>query len=353
MYLHIRSDIKSGYSDMCRKISEYNFPAMILDGDRYIKERNEYADTKVLPVRKGARIDKYLSESDLEKVKTLSVGEQADIDLGLPSVFGTVIFRAQDYYLLIGREFTALLKKHVFELYNRMPGYDKCISIGMEMAMSDSDRNALKKCFGDIARINLHLKEFFGTVSGSYQNDFVPFNAGETANNVISCAKDIIKPFFIQQQGFPPEKALFTRGSETDFIMILAAMISFAFKHSSRGNMIVSLEHRNGEIETEIQLDSTLESATIAKLVSSRFKTEDFGRENGIMFFDMYLLELMADRNMWDFTITESTDICGRIFISLRVPEYEERKAETLRDSSPLGLFEIVRAELGSGPFKK
>lgn len=346
MYLHIRSDIDSSYSDMCRKISEYRFPAIILDNDRYIRERNEYAGTAVIPVRKGARIDRYLSVSDAEEVKALRKGEQTEINLGFPSVFGTVIFRAEDYYLLVGREFTVLLRKHVSELYSRMPGYDRCISIGMERAGCGSDRNALKKCFGDITRMNFHLKEFFRTVSGDYHSDSVPFNVVSACRNVVSCAKRIIKPFCIRESGFQNGDAIFTLGSEDDFIMLLSAVIAFSVKYNSRDRMSVSLENRSGEIRVRACFDSTMEKETVSKLSESRFRSEDFGKENGILFFDIYLLELIADRNMWDFAISESFDVCGRLIVSLTVPEYKERKAGILRDSCPSELSAIVRREL-------
>lgn len=343
MRLHIRSDINESYDEMCVRIADYDFPAILLDEERYIRERNSRARMQVIPVRKGTKLDKYLTERNIAVLDAMKPGEVANIDLELPNLFGAMAFRAESYYLIICSAVTASLRKHTFEAYRFIPGYDRSILIDIDKSSENSEE--VRTNYGKIVRFQSHMCEFVRIISGGRPDSRHPFGVSAVSETVFSMAKDMLSQLAFTVNIGPITPGLFTDGSERDFAMMLSSMLAVSVKYSARDKLTIGMNRDANDIRLVVTIDSKLDSELISSLASGRFRSDDFSSEYGVLKFDIYLMELIADGNLWDFSAVGESGAYGKLSLCLTVPVYSGRSAGMLRDSEPINARDMLMNE--------
>ncbi len=336
-FAHLDSCIDS----MSHQLSQHEHPILLLDDDRILRYRNKSADMRTVPIRIGTRIDNFLSQEDLAAIKALNPGELADVDLKLPSVFGTSMVRGNGFFVLVCSVVTVSLRRHINEIMSLIPGYQRqmYISAGGN-ACSDGESNR------SVLRFYAHLTEYLRILAGSPRDQKRPFSVTAVSEGLFDLAREYLAPACFTVGVGKIRYGLFSKGSEQDFAMILSVMLSVSLLYGVGTGVSVSVDCNNGKISFETVFDSCLDAEDLEKLSAGRFENGDFLKENGELMFDVYLLGLIADCNLWDFSVKTDPAVWGRAVFRLELCEHKYETEPLLRDPKPEYLKEILLREL-------
>lgn len=340
MELGIFAHLDSCFETMSQRLSEHSHPALLFDENRVLRYRNKNADMRTVPIRIGTRLDGFLSQEDIVAIKSLKKGEFADVDLKLPVVFGSSVFRGEGYFVLVCSVMTAALRRHIKEILAMLPGYDRRTEICCGASMLSDTAYDRKLC-----RFYAHISEFLRILSGAPRESRRPFSATAVSEHLFAMAREQLGGNVGITVGTLFGE-LYSCGSEADFAMLLSGMLSLTLAHSASFSVVVKVELSHGVISFETSADGRLEPEFLKKLCTGRYKTEDFSGENGELMFDIYLMQLIADCNMWHFSVFGDPSVCGRFSFRLELREHTCGAEPILRDPTPDRLRQILLTEL-------
>ncbi|MBO5870640.1 MAG: hypothetical protein J6Q89_07825 [Clostridia bacterium] len=328
MFINIRTVCGLLPDELAEKLNMLEYPAVLLDKDLKVVSKNNEANGFARFLRKGAKISRFLPEGDETKVKNMISGDTLVSSISANGIsFRVNIIHGFDCYLVILHAESAGLRDGVASKYMRMSGYDVDITepekpskqpkmpIGLERIIE----NALLK------HSSPHSLPFFNSAAiiKGLTNELQ--KANKTLSDRIKCSV--------------AENELISEGNEKDFILILAFMISLCLDFSEDD---IFLEAKNEKDELVFRVSSNVDASVygVARLASL---SKGFGNsENGFEESDFYayLLKLLSDGNLWDFSIDCHS---GKLNFTLRTPYVRSGEEFMVRDISAEFIINVVK----------
>ncbi len=330
MVINIRTACGYLPDELAEKLNMLEYPAVLLDKDLKVTAKNGEAFGFVPFLRRGTKITRFLPEGDEAKVK-----EMITCDTLISSInkdgksFRVNIICGFDCYLVILRPESASLRAEVFSKYEKMSGYEADITEpetftdrkqGKSSGIADLIEPALYK------HLSPHPLPFF--------------NSSAILNAFLSELERAFPNYRSRIKSSISEEELISEGDEKDFILIIAFMISLCLDFSESQ---VSLEAEKDQNELVFRVSANADESVydVARLVSL---SKGFANSaDGFNESDLraYMLKLLADGNLWDFSIGYNG---GRLDFTLRTPYVKRGEEFMVRDISAAFVVKVIKA---------
>lgn len=338
MRIQIKTDLALGTEALSGILEDYSVPAFIVDNDLFIREKNTAASA-CPTMRKGRRLNSLLTTSKCAEIRLLRTGERLDLELDHNLYMWAVIFRAKDCYLLLAKAITPYLRSRTLALIDRLEGYESELRIALPRPES-----GLPLPYSRLLRFQSHVFEFVRLLTAGPSQDGCAFSATSLATSVFGLARELLFPKAVTLRTDSVGESVYTYGSQKDFAFLLSAMIANA----------ISITCTDVRLSAACSADTGVFSVSFVPemneddlgLLYGGYRTGDFSSEYGELLFDIYLMELIAESNLWDFCVCEDETSPDRVCFTLTVDASGVSDVLLLRDVNMTEASFILKREL-------
>lgn len=311
-------------SALVSRVAEMEEPAILLGDDLKIIAKNKRASALFFDLRRGRGISKFLAEGAESKIVQMQPQEVVYTELisGVTH-YGAAVIRAEGCFLIIIRPASSDLRTSLEAIYSKSSGYD--------IELPEPDIESPNPKMQKLIKRTMHA---LGTARGL------------RFFNVSDVVKSIIREISAYSNGYASginvsviDRELISVGSEYDFAMIVAYIISFFIGASDNRNINIEVFGNQNEISVNMSAVTHFAPYEIARIVSGRFDCNmetDLGSDE----YWFRLIKLLTDGNLWDFDINGGEN--GELSFTLRLPHAEKREGFALHDISPEYIREII-----------
>lgn len=343
MIIGIRTDGVFSLSELKADKEFFGMPILIMDDALKIVAKNKEASMYTSDIRIGAKLNRFIPESDIDKIKDMRSGEILLTSVNTEGAECRVnVLRGIDCRVAVLYPVGGGVFKGINEKYGRMSGYDLKLSKASPMQIPKSDSHCVH---GGIAEIVDRL------ASEHTVSQRLPFfDSGSVFARIVSETKALSPCCSSRLICVPPGEKLITAGSERDFALMAAFAVAFC------------LDCSDGEVyASALKLDDRIEvtvACEIGALIPDMSKVTEFRKYFGGLKGEMsepafwaYLLRLFADSNLWELDVRVSGG--NRLEFIVRMPFIKSGEEFWVRDFYDCFVHDILLAFLGVSDDKK
>lgn len=344
-----------------KELDLFPYPAVLLNDKRILTGRNQHVNTRILPLRVGVRFDRYLSRQDQQRLANLPIGGELFLDIRMPNVYGAIALRAEDGYLIALRDITAHMMRYVNDLTTNSVHFfgdlNEQVDTLQQVAARETDmfRQIRRNCRRTL-RCQMELATYFRVTAGDLRKDQF-CEVTELVHSVLSCAVKLLRPNGITLMDHLPKNSpsIIVRANFEDLRYAIAAMLSVAMTSLAGSQITVDCHHTESQYTILMGFEPLISQQTLEQMLSGYYRGEVLNGMNRDLFFDLLLLQMLAETSGWHFYIHESGCSGGVLDMILSVPIEASEHPLMLRqpydDSGLLDLFLGDRLERGEQPF--
>lgn len=342
-------------ADFRKYADKLSYPALMIDKDYIIRYKNKLCTNRLIPLRIGTCIDKFVSPYDFNRIQEQKSGEVLRICIELPALYGVFCYRGDNCCLLGIRTLSVSLQNRIDELLRLNSDLTESVlcQLGVLSAKSGEKgiAESIKNKSNRIIRSQQHISEFLRIVNGVKTTKTKVCDIVPILDTVLGSLKTTLRPLGIQiaynMHIAPichPRVLLF----ETDFNMILCLMINNAIRISRTDKIQVDISVISDRIYISILTASVLSEKNAKTICQGEFEEETFFNPDGWMFFELSLINKLCEYYLWDFKVSAPGSDFSRLQFSLSLPEDDSKKNTPIVRASELTkkkLAEIISLE--------
>lgn len=331
------------------------YPVLVTNAERIITHRNPCVNTRELPLRRGASIDRYLSRVDRRKISELAVGEETFVDVRMPNAYGALVLRTVDGYYLALRNVTAHMLQYVQQLTDQTMlfygQFDRQILAAQEkQAEQQAELDVMHRVYRRTLRSQVKLATYFRVTAG--RKELTEF--GELlapVRSLLTAAEELLRAGGIRLATSQDveTKSQYVGTNAQDVRYALMTMLSIALEGRASDRIMADYRRADGDFTVMISFEPTYEREIVDRILSGYYRGAELGSFYGHTFFDLLLLQLLAEANGWRFSVTESGCNGGVLDMVLSIPLRSDRPPLSLHqpqdDESFLRLFLFDKIE--------
>ncbi len=281
-------------------------PAIILDDSLKVVAKNKNATRIFQNLRKGRAVGGMVLPEDKEKLRSLSVKQTVLIKLkNGETLYGATAVRFLEAILLVAHPLSADLRESLEAVYSKASGYD--------VSLLSSFPHKDELLMFSLSKLRLARGIRF-------------FNVAAVVNLVINQLSEASKRSFERITVKSTLKENTTQGSEYDFSVVLAYLLSFCMGFA-KDNVTVELFEESRVLSVRVSATPPNNSDEAEEILNG-FSKDHVSWHN--------LIKMLSDGNLWDL----ETD-CGYnnpISFTLKMPLSEEKQ--------PFGVSDIFKEEI-------
>ena len=307
--------------ELCEKIKKLKSPAVLLDNELKVVYKNRFATSLLRDLRKGRSMGEYLPKSVAFTVSEMKPNEVISVELriGAQILGATVVCTAENRLVMI-YPMAINVFKSLENIYRKSSGYD--------ISLPDSEPP-----IADL--VNQSLNKLSYTHVPSF------FSAKVLVKGVADCFCSLTDARVVTEES---GCELISLGSEKDFALVVAYILSICNEQSSDKKIKVKMLESNGVIRLRFSV-STAKSVSPNPSAEAEENTDYKSNYENNFNGRLVLIKLISDGNVWDFDLKKRDN--GKLSFELCAPLAEERESFALRDVSTEEIQKIVTAILG------
>lgn len=334
MLINIRTMGRLMSEELLEKLAGLPYPAVLLDETLKIVEKNRESVEFASFLKKGTKIHRYIPESDIAKLIAMKPCDTLITEVSTVEKRCHVnVICGVGCRLIVFQPAVSGLFSGVSEKYMKMSGYDADIQKDGVYASEDIHIRRFSKKFSEIIE---------SVCAAHCEILALPFfNVAAILTRLVS-EIELIAPRKIKINLDLSSSELIGEGSEKDFVLVSAFMISLCLESMADGELTVLAEDQMGEMVLSVFCDSQSSAYGMAKSASMRMRQGNSSADEND--FLVYMLKLLADANLWDISV--SSDM-GKSGFVLRIPCVKSGEEFTVRDASVEFIGSVVAEVFG------
>lgn len=322
------------------------YPVYYLDEKRLIIRRNKNADPGRLSVHVRAKLDKYISAQDRKRVMELKVGEEIFVDLFFDSAYGALVMRLENGFLVALRNITAHMMRYVAELNIKLPTFFSNVvgqieSLRLATIHSKDELRRVRRQYYKAIRYQTCLAHYFENTSGKYRRETVS-EVTTPIKTMLDVAVNKLRPNGIDLYIHMQNENSFVKASAEDVRYAVATLLSVAAENTYDGRIRIESASLEGEYLFKIIFEPRVDEQTYKGILSGYYGGEMLQSVYGNTFFDLLLVQMLAEGNHWNFNIKEDGCSRGVLGMFLYIPLSDEKPLDLNCPPDSLPLLEIM-----------
>ena len=304
------------------------YPAYYLNENRIIVRRNKNASPSKIAVMVRARIDKYVSKNNQKRIIALEIGEEIFVDLFYEPAYGAIICRIENGYLMAIRNITAHMLQYISKVMKAIPPFfgnmtGQIESLRLATYQSREEMVKVRHQYNKVLRYQTALARYFDTVSGKeHRNDVCEITT--SMNHLLDEAARKLRPNGVDLRLRQTFEHIYIKASSDDLRYAAACLLSIAAENTYDGRIRVESMAIEGEYMFRIVFEPRVDDMTYDGILGGYYGGELLSTAHGHVFFDLLLVQMLAEKCGWYFSVTEVGCSRGVLSFSLFVPIAEE-----------------------------
>ncbi len=300
------------------------YPAYLLDENRIIRYRNKLTQSKLFPLNRRMRLDKLITKRDRERVNALKVGQETFISISTLDSYGAMILRQEDGYCLALRNITAQMMSHVSDLATRLPSFfgdseEQICALRLSSVQTQEEMIKVRQKYNRALRCQTGLATYFRVTSGKVDKDSIT-ELATPVNALLEYARKVLLPNGTHLKNKLREGTVYALANSDDFCYAVATVLSVAAENLY-GNLIYAETHvMLDEYTVSIRFEPNFDEETYRKVLSRYYREDVLCGPYRNMFFDLLLVQMLAEASGWQFRVTSSGCSDGMLSMTLAVP---------------------------------
>lgn len=304
------------------------YPAYFLNEDRVVIHRNKNAKPSRLAVRVRSRIDNYISVQDKKRIIALKVGEEIFVDLFFEPAYGAIICKVANGYLVAVRHITAHMMSHITKIAKYIPPFFSNImgqieSLRLATFQSREEMVKVRHQYFKVLRYQTTMARYFEYIAGKYSRDKV-CEISTPMLNLLNEAAAKLRPNGVDLSLHVMLENVYVKASSYDFRYAVASLLSVAAENTFDGRIRIESTVIEGEYLFKIVYNPRVDDQTYDGMLEGYYGGELLNTIHGNLFFDLLMVQMLAEGSGWKFSINEVGCSRGVLSMSLFVPLAEE-----------------------------
>ncbi len=326
------------------------YPAYLLDEKRIICYRNKLTQCILFPLNRRMRLDKLITKRDRARVDNLKIGQETFISISTMDSYGAMILRQEGGYCLALRNITAQMMSHVSGLATRLPSFfgdsaEQICALRLSSVQTQEEMIKVRQKYNRALRCQTELATYFRVTSGKTDQDSIS-ELVTPVNALLEYARKALLPNGTHLHNKLREGTVYALANADDFCYAIATVISVAAENLY-GNMIYAETHvMIDEYTVSIRFEPNFDEETYRNVLSRYYREDVLCGPYRNMFFDLLLVQMLAEASGWQFRVTSSGCSDGMLSMTLAVPLSPERPPMLFSAPDPMPLVEMQLVEL-------
>jgi len=304
------------------------YPAYYLNEKRIVVRRNKNAVPSRLAILVRARIDKYVSVQDSKRIIDLKVGEEIFVDLFFEPAYGAIICRIENGYLVAVRNITAHMMQYIRRLTGQIPPFfgnigSQIESLRLATFRSRDEMTKVRHQYYKVMRYQTALAYYFENIAGRDKRESV-CEITTSMNNMLIDAANKLRPNGVDLVLHQPSKYIYVKASADDLRYAAATLLSIAAENTYNGRIRVESMALEGDYMFKIIFEPRVDDLAYDGMIKGYYGGELLGTAYGNVFFDLLLVQMLAEKSGWNFSVTEIGCSRGVLGMSLFIPTVGE-----------------------------
>ncbi len=313
------------------------YPAYFMNENRIIVRRNKNAAPSRLAIMVRAKIDKYISNQDKKRIMALDIGEEIFVDLFFEPAYGAIICRVENGYLLAVRNVTAHMMQYIRNIIKNMPSFFENIegqieSLRLAAFRSREEMVKVRHQYYKVLRYQNAVARYFENIAGKNTNDEI-CEITTSMNNLLNEAATKLRPNGVALSLRQPSHNVYVKASPKDLRYAAACLLSIAAENTYDGRIRVESTTFEGEYMFKIVFEPRVDDQTYDGMLGGYYSGELLSTMHGNVFFDLLLVQMLAEKSGWNFSVTEVGCSRGVLGMTLFIPL--DREDLTILNSPP------------------
>ncbi len=321
MRINIKTLGGNSRTELEKEVSLMSEPVVLLDENLKVVSKSPAVNEYIPGIRRGAKFSRFLSGEALSVVSSMNAGGVSSIELEVNSAtLGGMAVCGDRFTVVFIRPLYAKLIDLVTADYKRMSGYDNEIP-------------ALMPKESRVYEIAGLLSELLDTMD--FFNGLPFFNSASVIRGIAQETAKLPKKLSERFEFSVSENELITDGSDRAFALISLFAASF-FAENGAKKVKTELSGKGNEIVLRV-VGEDLVLFSGAEIFKKPFRAPEDMNETD---FWLYMIKLLADRNLWDFEIERG--VSGKTAFVLRSNFVRKGEEFALRDISSEFIEKVI-----------
>lgn len=331
MFLALESfyvaDNNLSFEEIGEKIKNVSFPVVVTNEKLVVVARNSKASYKLLKLRMGSNLGRFLSEVDRKVVCEMNSGDSESVGVKAGDGAFAYVLRYDRYYIFCFKAITALLNRKLSEIDE---SYRHSIAVTFSNKFKDVDgRNARSAKKG--LRHHSQITKCFALLAQFGANSKTVLKASDAVSFFVRTSQSLIPEIKITNTSLCDDDLALECNLE-DFFIFLSTVVSICIRGSSCKNIYLHNAVCFDHFGVTVSCDSEFSDEISDLVCEVNYEEKAFDFEKDYL-LDAMLLKCIAAFNGWDFKIRKDLIERGRIQFSIFIPPC--RKHNRLELKSP------------------
>ncbi len=324
------------------------YPAFLLNQDRLVTFRNKTVNTRLIPIRIHSRIDRYLSKHDRQKLIDLPIGQEIFVDMQMPDSYGAIVLRQKDGYCLAMRNITAHMIRHISDMAIHVPSFfgdveNQICNLRLATFRTPEEMRLVRRNYNRALRYQAEIATYFRITAGKLDHDTIS-EISTPVNTMLDCATKLLRPNGFRLSVLKTEAPVFARAAADDVRYAIATLLSIATENLRDERLRTECHILEGEYLISVTFEPLFDDQTYQGILSGYYREELLDSPYRNMFFDLLLVQMLAETSRWRFSVTEAGCSKGVLCMILAIPLAEQQPLmlNSPPDSMPLLEMQLV-----------
>ena len=336
--------------DLKQRLDRFSFPALLLDENLVIREKNSLVTNLAAPFRKGGSLTARLSDADAQCLRTLAPGAVANIILSAAAHdYGAFVQRQEDRtYIVQLRLMSAALQRRLGEAAEIGIALARSVQQYNDVILGSPDSVERRASRKDKAKMFLFQEHMARLLQVFKENPDEPrgiFDIADAVNTTLTYGADMLRQLDYNINLTPAAKERYALTDRGCLSAELAMLLHIAVSYCEKNRMHIECIDADRQLRILFKFNSLLSEPENERVMAGNYAARNFRCPNGTLFFDLLLIEVMASLHYWDFRAYRPDDTPYRMALALTVPLTKSDALPTLREPWT-GYREIVEREL-------
>jgi len=300
------------------------YPAYYLNENRVVIRRNKNAVPSRLAILVRARIDKYISVQDKKRIIDLQVGEEIFVDLFFEPAYGAIVCRIENGYLVAVRNITAHMMQYIRKITSHAPTFfgnigSQIENLRLASFRSREEMTKVRRQYYKVMRYQTALAYYFQNIAGRNKRESV-CEITTSLNTMLTDAANKLRPNGVDLVLRQPTNFIYVKAAADDLRYSAATLLSIAAENTYNGRIRVESMSLEGDYMFKIIFEPRVDDETYDGMIEGYYGGELLGSVHGNVFFDLLLVQMLAEKNDWHFSVAEIGCSRGVLAMSLFIP---------------------------------
>lgn len=297
------------------------YPALLLNEALVVTGRNR--PCAMFPIRKSCKITRYLFSRDILRLQKMTTGQVIRISLNVDGVYLVFAKKLGEGYLLALRTITALVWEKVGEKAAMLPTGNERIGDQLNVLRSSAESGSetektLRKNFLHTLRFQMVTANL---LSAKMRSDLHP--AVYELNGQVSVLMDE-SILLLKNAGFlptyhPSDKPSYARIDVDALRFAVTELLVVSSETAIGGKVVVDSATGMDEFTVRFSFEPLMDDELYEGILSGEYSGELLRGAYSDVFFDLFLAQMICERNGWDFRVRSSGE-SGVACLTVAIP---------------------------------